>query len=197
MSLSRIVPVNMNGVNTKVYLNIIPLGSYDCLIGMDWLDKHHVVLDCYNKAFTCLDEEGNSRTIQGIPRPISVREISTLQLKISFRKGCQIYATHMEEPTKDKEPNIEDYQFLKEYEDVFGELPGFPPKRDIDFSIDLMPGASPVSKDSLQNEHTRAERVADATRRVVEEGVHMPKCFTLGCPSSFCEEKGWNSEVMY
>jgi predicted aspartyl protease len=55
-------PVNMNGVNTKADLNIIPLGSYDCLIGMDWLDKHHVVLDCYNKAFTCLDEEGNSRT---------------------------------------------------------------------------------------------------------------------------------------
>jgi hypothetical protein len=51
-------PVSMNGVGTKEDLNIIPLGSYDFLIGMDWLDKHHVILDCYNKAFTCLDEEG-------------------------------------------------------------------------------------------------------------------------------------------
>jgi predicted aspartyl protease len=65
-------PINMNGTNTKEYLNIIPLGSYDCLIGMDWLENHHVVLDCYNKVFTCLDEEGNSRIVQGIPRPISV-----------------------------------------------------------------------------------------------------------------------------
>jgi hypothetical protein len=48
----------MNGVNTIVDLNIIPLGSYDVLIGMDWLDVHHVVLDCHNKTFTCLDEEG-------------------------------------------------------------------------------------------------------------------------------------------
>jgi hypothetical protein len=32
-------PMDMNGLNTKVDLNIIPLGSYDCLIGMDWLDK--------------------------------------------------------------------------------------------------------------------------------------------------------------
>jgi hypothetical protein len=31
--------ISMNGVNTKVYLNIILLGSYDCLIGMDWLEK--------------------------------------------------------------------------------------------------------------------------------------------------------------
>jgi hypothetical protein len=30
--------------------------------------------------------------------------------------------------------------------DVFQEIPGFPPKREIDFSIDLVPGASLVSK---------------------------------------------------
>jgi hypothetical protein len=65
--------MNINGVSTKVYLNIIMLGTYDCLIGMDWLDKKHVVLYCYDKDFTCLDEEGNLRTIQGIPRPISIR----------------------------------------------------------------------------------------------------------------------------
>jgi hypothetical protein len=115
----------MNGVGTKTNLNIILLGSYDCLINMDWLEKNHAILDCYNKDFTCLDEEGNSRTIHGITRPISVREISTLQLKISFRKGCHIYETHMEESTKDKESNLEDYPLLKEYEYVFREFLGF------------------------------------------------------------------------
>jgi hypothetical protein len=58
----------MNGLNIKENLNIIPLGSYDCLISMDWLDKHHVVLDYCNKEFTCLDEEGNLRIFQGIRR---------------------------------------------------------------------------------------------------------------------------------
>jgi hypothetical protein len=111
--------VNMNGVSTKEELNVISLGSYDFLIVMDCLEKHRVVLDSYNKAFTCLDKEGNSRMVQGIPRPIYVREISTLQLKISFGNGCQIYATQMEEPTKDREKNIEDYIFLKKCEDVF------------------------------------------------------------------------------
>jgi hypothetical protein len=74
-------PMEMNGLCTKFDLNIIPLGSYDFLIGMDWLDQHHVVLDCYNKAFTCLDEEGNLRIVQGIPRVVTIREVSTLQLK--------------------------------------------------------------------------------------------------------------------
>ena len=46
----------MNGMNTFAYLNIIPLNSYDVLIGMDWLDAHNAILDCYNKTFACIDE---------------------------------------------------------------------------------------------------------------------------------------------
>ena len=42
-----------------------------------------------------------------------------------------MYAIHMEEEAKDKEPSLEDYPVLKEYEDVFGKLLGLPPKRDI------------------------------------------------------------------
>jgi hypothetical protein len=59
-------------------LNILPLGSYDFLIGMDWLDQHHAILGCHNKAFTCLDEEGNQRAIQGIPRAVTIWEISAM-----------------------------------------------------------------------------------------------------------------------
>jgi hypothetical protein len=41
-------PIIMNEVGTKEDLKIIPVGSYDFLIGMDWLDKHRTILDCYN-----------------------------------------------------------------------------------------------------------------------------------------------------
>ena len=52
----------------------------------------------------------------------------------------------MEETHKDKVPNLEDYSVLKEFENVFKEVPGLPPKRDIDFSINLIPGVAPVLK---------------------------------------------------
>jgi hypothetical protein len=71
-------PMDMNGLITKVYLNVIPLGSYDFLIGMDWLDIHHVILDCYNKTFNCLVEKGNLRIVWGIPRVVTIREVSSL-----------------------------------------------------------------------------------------------------------------------
>jgi hypothetical protein len=57
-------PLSLNGVNTIVYMNIIPLGSYDILIRMDWLDKNHIVLDCHNKTFTCLDEVGKQSIVK-------------------------------------------------------------------------------------------------------------------------------------
>jgi hypothetical protein len=82
-----------------------------------------------------LDEEGSLRKVQGIPRAVTIREISALQLKKCYRKGCQIFAAHMEETPKDKVPNLEYCAVLEDFEDVFKELPGLPPKRDIDFSI--------------------------------------------------------------
>ena len=49
-------PLNMNGLHTFAYLNIIPLGSYDMLIGMDQLDAHPIILDFHNKTLICLNE---------------------------------------------------------------------------------------------------------------------------------------------
>ena len=84
-------PLVMNGLVTCVYLNVIPLGSYDVLIVMDWLESHRVKLNCYNKNFECMDEEGNPRVVRGIPKVIYVRHISAMQLKKFYRKGCELY----------------------------------------------------------------------------------------------------------
>ena len=40
-----------------------------------------------------------------------------------------------------------DHPLLKEFSDIFvTEILGIPPKRDIDFRIDLVPGIEPISK---------------------------------------------------
>ena len=79
-------PLVMNGLVTCVDLNV--------LIGMDWLEAHRVKLDCYNKTFECMNEEGNLVVVKGIPKVISVRQVSTMQLKKFCRKGCHLYAAH-------------------------------------------------------------------------------------------------------
>jgi hypothetical protein len=70
--------ISLNGVNNSIDLNNISLGYYYIIIGVNWLDKHHVFLDCHNNTFTCLDGNGKQSTMKRVPRPISIREISSL-----------------------------------------------------------------------------------------------------------------------
>ena len=68
----------MDGLVTFADLNVLPLGSYDVLIGMDWLEAHRAKLHCYNKTFECLDEEGNLRVVKGFPKVISRKNSSAM-----------------------------------------------------------------------------------------------------------------------
>jgi hypothetical protein len=77
---------------------------------------------------------------------MAVREISAMQLMKCYRKGYQLFAVWGEEAFRDVVSNLQDHEVLKEFKDVFQEAPRLPPKRDIDFSINLMPGSAPVSK---------------------------------------------------
>ena len=60
--------VELNGVLTKVNFNVLPLGSYDSLIGMDSLEKHRVKVGCYGKFLECIDDEGRKRVTKGLPK---------------------------------------------------------------------------------------------------------------------------------
>ena len=71
----------MNGLKTHVDLNILPLGSYDLLIGMDWLEKHRVILNYYDKTFSCLDDKVNTLVVKGIPKKVAITEILSLRMK--------------------------------------------------------------------------------------------------------------------
>ena len=109
----------MDGLVTCANLNVMPLCSYDVLIGMDWLEEHSVKLDCYNKTFESLDEEGNLRVVRGIRKVISIRNISAMQLKKFYRKGCRLYATHVLEVAENETPMLEDFHVLQEFRDFF------------------------------------------------------------------------------
>ena len=80
----------------------------------------------------------------------------------------------MEETTKDKVPNIEDCVVLKEFEDVFREIPGLPPKRDIDFSINMIPRAMPVSKTPYRMSTPELKELQMKLEEILKKGYICP-----------------------
>ena len=123
----------MNDFITHAYLNIFPLGSYYLLIGMDWLEKHKVMLNYFDKTFTCINDAGNTIKVKGIPRKVTICEISSLQMKISVRKGCKLFVVYvMHYKDNENKLKLEYIPVLKEFEDIFPEeVHGLPLKRDM------------------------------------------------------------------
>jgi hypothetical protein len=156
---------------------------------MDWLDQHHTLLDCHNKSFTCLDEEGKPRKVQGIPKAVTIREISALQLKKCYRKGCQIIADHLAETPRYKVPNLEDYAVLEDFEDVLKEVPGIPPRRDIDFSINLMHGVALVSKTPYRMSTPELKELQMELEELLKKGYIHRSVSPWGAPVLFVRKK--------
>ena len=71
-------------------------------------------------------------------------------MKKTVRKGCKVFDVHIinnEHMDKEDKLKFDDIPILQEFLDVFSkEIPGLPPKRDLDFMIELVPGVVPNSK---------------------------------------------------
>ena len=76
---------------------------------MDWIEEHKFVLNCFNKTFTCTNNNGNNIKVKGIPRKVTIREIYALKMKRSVRKGCKVFAVYiMNDNENDNKLKLED-----------------------------------------------------------------------------------------
>jgi hypothetical protein len=175
---------------TQATLNVLPLGSYDLLIGMDWLAAHKAKLDCYHKTLECVSKEGKRITLQGIRKPVSVRQISALQMRKYCRKGCPLYAIQVLKTIEGAKPSPDDHPILREYRDVFPEeVPGLPPRRDIDFSIELAPGAVPVSRTPYRMSTPELVELKLQLKEMMDKGYIRPSVSPWGAPVLFVKKK--------
>lgn len=72
--------ISLETFDTLSNLRVIPLGSYDIVLGMDWLEQHQAILDYKVKSINCVDDFRKAKVIMRVKRPISLRTISAKQL---------------------------------------------------------------------------------------------------------------------
>uniref|UniRef100_A0A2N9IPW9 Reverse transcriptase n=1 Tax=Fagus sylvatica TaxID=28930 RepID=A0A2N9IPW9_FAGSY len=94
-------------------LVLLEMHDFDVILGMNWLAAYHASVDCFEKG--------------------------ALRANRLLRKGCRGFLASVVNLQK-KELEIEDIPIVQEFSDVFPEdLPGLPPDREVEFSIDLVP----------------------------------------------------------
>ncbi|GJV24325.1 putative reverse transcriptase domain-containing protein [Tanacetum coccineum] len=121
----------------EIYLMPIELGTFDVIIGMDWLVKHDAVI-VYSEKVVCIPYENKTLIVEGDKGGSRLKVISCIKARKYVEQGCHLFLAHVTKK-KSKEKRLEDVPVNCDFPEVFPEeLPGLPPPRQVDFRINLL-----------------------------------------------------------
>ncbi|KAI3796491.1 hypothetical protein L1987_39162 [Smallanthus sonchifolius] len=129
------------------FIDLIPMamGDFDVIVGMDWLSKNKASILCGPKAIQLVSPSGESIYIEGDKKG-KVRLCTYVKASKYMARGCKAFMACVAD-VNERVKEIHDVPVVNQFVDVFpDELPGIPPDKEIEFGIDLMPGAKPVAK---------------------------------------------------
>nr|GEY41182.1 hypothetical protein [Tanacetum cinerariifolium] len=136
----------LNLVNHLFEIDLMPieLGTFDVIIRMDWLILHDTVIVC-GKNEVHVPLKKRMLVVKGDDCVSRLKVVSCMKVKKYVDRGSYLYVAQVVE----KEPAercLEDMPVICKFLDVFPEdLPGLPPPRQVEFEIELVPGATPVA----------------------------------------------------
>ena len=139
-------PLMVHDREFSVDLITLPFHEFDLILGMDWLFKHRAIVDCDKKIVLLKYSYLLKVIVHGIRSNLVSNVISTLQARRFLRKGYEAFLALVLD-SKRGQVNLEDILVMKEFPDVFPEeLPGLPPEREVDLSIEVVQGTTPISR---------------------------------------------------
>jgi hypothetical protein len=133
---------------------------------MDWLQKHDGVIQCRKKSVLLTSLQGEKIEYVGTPSSNS-GTVNSVEGKA-----------------------LEDIRVVSEFPDVFLEdLPGMPPDRDIEFSIELIPGTAPISKGTYRMDVKDLAELKKQIEELLSKGFICPSLSPWGAPTLFVDKK--------
>ncbi|GJT89926.1 putative reverse transcriptase domain-containing protein [Tanacetum coccineum] len=174
----------LNILNHPFNINLMPveLGSFDAMIGMDWLAKYQAIIVCTENIIRI--PWGNETLIIHGDRSNRGHEarlhiISYSKTQEYMLKGCPVFLAHVttkEVEDKSEKKRLEDVPIVQDFSKVFPEdLPGLPPTRQVDFQIDLVPGVAPVAWAPYRLAPSEMKELSEQLKELSDKGFIRPK----------------------
>ncbi|GJV44946.1 reverse transcriptase domain-containing protein [Tanacetum coccineum] len=163
----------LNLLNHPFNINLMPveLGSFDAIIGMDWLAKYQAIIVCAEKIIRI--PWGNETLIvhgdgsnQGHEARLHI--ISYSKTQEYMLKGCPVFLAHV--TTKE-------------------DLPGLPLTRQVEFQIDLIPGVAPVARAPYRLAPSEMKELSEQLKELSDKGFIRPSSSPWGAPVLFVKKK--------
>ncbi|GJR86893.1 putative reverse transcriptase domain-containing protein [Tanacetum coccineum] len=110
-----------------------------------------------------------------------------------MEKGFPIFLAHVtakEVEDKSEKKRLEDVPIVQDFPEVFPEdLPGLPPTRQVEFQIDLVPGAAPVARAPYQLAPSEMKELSEQLKELSDKGFIRPSSSPWGAPVLFVKKK--------
>ncbi|GKB67727.1 reverse transcriptase domain-containing protein [Tanacetum coccineum] len=187
--------LNLQNHLFKIDLLPIELGSFDVIVRMDWMAEHRAEVVCYEKYVRV--PYGNDMLIvqgerSGVKNESRLEVISSIRTQKYIDQGCQVFLIQMmkEEETKILERRIKDVPVVRDFPEVFPkDLPGLPPTRQVEFHIELIPGATPVARAPYRLAPAEMKELAEQLKELSDKGFIRPSSSPWGAPILFVKKK--------
>ncbi|XP_070041330.1 uncharacterized protein [Nicotiana tomentosiformis] len=133
--------ITIGSLTTSVDLILLDMVDFDVILGMDQLSPYYAILDCHAKKVTLAMAGFPPLEWRGTPGYSTSRVISYVKARHMVEKGCLAYLAYIHDSSEEV-PSMDSVPIVRESPEVFpADLSGMLPDRDIDFCIDLAPGA--------------------------------------------------------
>ncbi|GKD86303.1 putative reverse transcriptase domain-containing protein [Tanacetum coccineum] len=172
----------------------VELGSFDVIIGMDWLAKYHALIVCDEKVVRI--PYGNEVLIirgDNCDNGSKLNIILCTKTQKYIEKGCQVYLAQVKSKKaedKSEERRLEDVPIVQEFPEVFPEdLLGLPPARQVEFQIDLVPGVAPVARAPYRLAPAEMQELSTQLQELSDRGFIRPSSSPWREPVLFVKKK--------
>jgi hypothetical protein len=157
--------LEISGISFLVEVIILESSGIDVILGIDYLTKYDGVISCAKRMVTLTSLQGE-------------------KIEVNVSMLAEAMGNQLEEKS------LENVRVVCEYPDIFSEeLPGMPPNRDIEFSIELLPGTSPISKRPYRMDAKDLGELKKQIEELLEKCFIRPSSSPWGAPVLFVDKK--------
>ncbi|XP_058075525.1 uncharacterized protein LOC131223943 [Magnolia sinica] len=140
----------IENINLPVNLIVMLMQEYDIILRMNLLSLYRAKIDCFKK-MVILNIDGRA----------------PLQFHGTRRKGALVSLSAI---SKVESQGVEQILIVNEFSEVFQDIPGLLPKRDVDFIIDLIPGTAPISRSPYRMSPVELRELKEKLQQLQDQG---------------------------
>ncbi|KAJ9561564.1 hypothetical protein OSB04_006724 [Centaurea solstitialis] len=183
--------LEVEGVKFSIDLIPIPMREIQVVARMDWLRRNGANVDCENCRVVVRNPSGGELTILGDASKRLPKVCSMAKARSYVLRGGTSYLVYLiSDQGESKKKTVRDVPVVCEFPDVFPEdLPRIPPERQVEFRIDLIPGAAPVAKTPYRLAPPEMQELSNQLEELLEKGFIRPSSSPWGAPILFVKKK--------